>query len=377
MLQFLLMLPLALCAILYAGVNESGGEFANPTNQSVGEYSGALINGEKFGGYQFINQSHIQYFINAGVNVFRITLLLERMCPLEYGLGSKFNNTYFDEYQQAVNTVTNGGAYALIDPHNYMRYNNASMQPVSGSVIGNTSDPTAATTQEFAEFWAEMAYRFKYNPNVIFGIMNEPHDMPTQLVFDNDQAAIHAIRGVGASQLILVPGNGYTGAHSWTNSTGSGLLPNSQVLSAIQDPADNYAFDMHQYFDVDFSGTHNACISADTCVSTLQAATSWLRSNNQKAFLSKIGGGSNQNCFDCLNNTLQYLSQNGEWIGWAYWAAGPLWGNYFLSVEPDEGPEFNTTWPMVLKPNVAAASLRSFGISSAYIYGEEPASYFT
>lgn len=44
-------------------------------------------------------------------------------------------------------------------------------------VIGNTSDPTAATTEQFAEFWGELALRFKTNPKVVFGINNEPHDM--------------------------------------------------------------------------------------------------------------------------------------------------------------------------------------------------------
>jgi endoglucanase len=65
------------------------------------------------------------------------------------------------------------GAYAILDPHNYMRYNNPSQQPSTGSVIGNISDPTAATTAQFGEFWQELAGRFADNEKVIFGIMNE------------------------------------------------------------------------------------------------------------------------------------------------------------------------------------------------------------
>jgi len=52
-----------------------------------------------------------------------------------------------------------------------------SQQPFTGSVIGNTSDPKAATTAQFAAFWGELALRFKNNPKVIFGLNNEPHDM--------------------------------------------------------------------------------------------------------------------------------------------------------------------------------------------------------
>ena len=41
------------------------------------------------------------------------------------------------------------------------------MQPASGSVIGNSSDPDAATTQQFKEFWQELAGRFKDNERVM------------------------------------------------------------------------------------------------------------------------------------------------------------------------------------------------------------------
>jgi endoglucanase len=54
-------------------------------------------------------------------------------------------------------------------------------QPFSGSVIGDTSDPKAATTAQFGEFWGELAGRFVNTPNVIFGINNEPHDMVSLL----------------------------------------------------------------------------------------------------------------------------------------------------------------------------------------------------
>jgi endoglucanase len=64
---------------------------------------------------------------------------MERMCPLATGLGSQFNETvmssllrsasllnvfkYFQEFADAINYISvTKGAYALLDPHNYMRY---------------------------------------------------------------------------------------------------------------------------------------------------------------------------------------------------------------------------------------------------------------
>ena len=51
--------------IIYAGVNESGGEFGTRTLPGT------------FGvDYQFINETAVQYFIDNGVNVFRVTFLM-------------------------------------------------------------------------------------------------------------------------------------------------------------------------------------------------------------------------------------------------------------------------------------------------------------
>jgi endoglucanase len=287
------------------------------------------------------------------------------MCPVETGLGATLNETYFSAFSDAVTYITKQGGYAILDAHNYMRYNDPSMQPQSGSIIGNTTDPKAATTEHLAAFWAELSTRFKTNPNVIFGIMNEPHDMPTSLVLKNDQAMIDAIRAAGAQQLILVPGNGFTGAQRWLNTTCSTeCTPNADVLTAIQDPRANFAFDMHLYFDNDTSGTHNECTLA--APSNLLPVTTWLRENNYTAFLSEFGAGSNPTCFETLNNTLNHLETNPEFIGWTYWSAGPLWGDYFLSIEPDEGPQFNSTWRDVLEPHVKKYSpMQRCGVSSS------------
>ena len=56
---------LCVSKILYAGVNESGGEFASGTLPGT------------FGvDYQFIDVDHVDYFIDHGVNVFRVTFLM-------------------------------------------------------------------------------------------------------------------------------------------------------------------------------------------------------------------------------------------------------------------------------------------------------------
>ncbi|KAG7093022.1 hypothetical protein E1B28_009318 [Marasmius oreades] len=352
--------------IIYAGVNESGGEFT--TNHIPGTFGVD---------YSFINKSTVDIFVDQEkINLFRVTLLMERMCPLSTGLGSRFNETYFSEFADAINHITvTKGAYALLDPHNYMRYNDPSGQPFTGSVIGNSSDPTAATTQQFKQFWTELARRFVRNPKVIFGINNEPHDMPTELILANNQAAIDGIRSTGARQLILAPGNGFTGGHTWTQITGNGDAPSSDFLNKLRDPLHNTGIDIHEYLDVDFSGQHDNCTQPGP--ENLAAVTAWLKENNLKAVLSEFGGGNNDGCRQALDDLLKYLAANDVWIGWTMWAAGPIWGTNSPccgadtgSLEPGdldvlgEPNAFTTIWKPTIRPNIPVRDLKRSGVSS-------------
>lgn len=245
-----------------------------------------------------------------------------------------------------------------------MRYNNPSQQPFSGSVIGNSSDPTAATTEQFAEFWGELAKRFADNEKVIFGLMNEPHDMPSSLLLDNLQAAVDAIRAAGATNLILAPGNSWSGGHSWTE---GGSEASSEWLHKLVDPANNTAMDIHEYLDEDFSGGHTACTQDP--VSNLEGVTAWLREHGLKAMITEFGGSNTTECATMLNDLLDYMAANDEWIGWTAWAAGPFWGSYspcctddfqFGSLEPGSkaaggSPSlYDTVWIPVIQKKVPA-----------------------
>lgn len=63
--------------------------------------------------------------------------------------------------------------------------------------------------------------------------------MDNNLVLTNNQAAINAIRATGAKQLILAPGGGWTGGHSWTTGYAGNSPPNSEVMVRLTDPINN------------------------------------------------------------------------------------------------------------------------------------------
>ncbi|CAE6457739.1 unnamed protein product [Rhizoctonia solani] len=360
----------AAAKILYAGVNESGGEFGVWSNDAT---PGTGLPGRFGVDYAFINKSTVDIFVkNDKINTFRVAFLLERMCPLSYGLGAKFNETYFGHFKEAIDYITIAkGAYAILDPHNYMRYNNPSQQPMTGSIIGDSSDIKAATTAQFQAFWNQLAGRFKTNEKVIFGIMNEPHDMPTSLVLNNNQAAVNGIRAAGAKQLILAPGNDWTGGHSWTGYANA----SSEYMYKLIDPLKNLAIEVHEYLDVDYSGGHAECTQPGP--SNLAALTAWLKKYGLKAIVGETGGGQNANCYAQLKEFFGYLAANDEYIGWTGWAAGPLWGNFRSCCGDDSGNlepgtmagngsipgGYETIWANGFRPSIPKTLKRS-GISS-------------
>jgi len=225
--------------------------------------------------------------------------------------------------------VNTKSSYAIIDPHNYARYH--------GDIIGVDVNATV-----LANFWSKLAIHYKSMSKVIFGIMNEPHTMPTEAWVSAANAAIVAIRAEGAKNLILVPGNAYTGAWTWTG--GNYGTANSIAMLDVTDSGNNMAFEVHQYLDTDASGTVETCVSNTIGSERLKDFTDWCKTNGKKAFLGELGGGTSSTCLEAIDDMLAYVSKNSDvYIGWTYWAGGPWWGDYFTSVYPDNGQDKKQT----------------------------------
>jgi endoglucanase len=305
----------------FFGVNESGAEW------------GTAIPGVLGTDYTWPSPSSIDYFTGLGFNAFRVPFMIERLNPPSTGLTGPFNQAYLSGLQTIVSYITGKGAYVLIDPHNYMRYN--------GAIITSTST--------FQQWWQNLATEFKSNANVIFDVMNEPYDIAAESVFELNQAAINGIRASGATtQLIVVEGTSWTGAWTWTSAG------NAAVFGAIQDPYNNVAIEMHQYLDSDGSGTSATCVNSTIGVSRLADATAWLQSTGLKGFLGEMGTGSNSVCIEAIQGALCAMQESDVWIGMTWWAAGPWWGTSpttaFYSIEPPSGLAIPSILPQALEP---------------------------
>ncbi len=278
--------------------------------------------------YTYPTTDEVDHFVGIGMNVFRIPFRWER---LQRSLWADFDPTELARLDAIVSYATSKGAFVLVDPHNYARY--------FGTVIGTGNVPATA----FADFWSKLATHFMGNDHVIFGLMNEPNTMATELWLADANAAIAAIRAAGATNLILVPGNAWTGAHSWLEN-GYGT-PNGTVMLGINDPLDHFAIEVHQYLDGDSSGGNMGyCVSSTIGSQRLQAFTGWLAQHNLRGFLGEFGAGTDPTCLAAIDDMLKYIDANqAQWIGWTYWAAGPMWGGSLGSIEPQNGADMPQT----------------------------------
>lgn len=254
-----------------------------------------------------------------GMNIFRLPVAWQYL--VNNNLGGALDSTASALYDRLVQSCLGTGSSCIIDIHNYARWN--------GAIVGQGGPSNA----QLASLWSQLATKYKSQPNVIFGIMNEPHDLPSVPIWGQTvQDVVTAIRGTGATQnLILLPGNDFTSAGSFIS---DGSLA---ALSQVKNPdgtTTGLIFDVHKYLDSDNSGTTTECVM-NNIASAFQPLAAALRSAGRQALLSETGGGNTGSCESFVCQQIAYLNQNSDvYLGYVAWAAG----------------SFSTTYPLTLTP---------------------------
>jgi endoglucanase len=293
----------------YRGVNLNGADF------------GSALPGTEWYDYVFPTTTEVDYYRAKGMNTFRIGFQWERLQRTAKGA---FDTTYFTKLDALVRYATGKGAYVVLNPQNFARY--------YGQTVGSAAAPSAV----FADLWRRLALVYKANPRVLFGLVNEPNTMPTEQWVGAANAAIASIRAAGAGNVVLAPGNAWTGAHSWYDNWYG--TPNAVAMLGIKDPSSNVLFEVHQYLDSDSSGNGSTCVSATIGSQRLAAFVKWLRANKQRGFIGELAGGRNATCYAAVKNMLTYVAaQSDVLVGWTWWGGGPWWGEYAFTLEPKAG----------------------------------------
>ena len=296
-------------ARVVAGVNLAGGEFGAPPGRIETDY-------------HYPGDAELAWAKDKGFKVVRVPFLWERLQPV---LEKELAGVEVERLRAVVANARKNGLAVILDPHNYGRYR--------GLEIGSAGVPDAA----FADFWKRLATLFANQSDVVFGLMNEPHDQPVARWAQSAKAALAAVRSTGACNLTLAPGANWTGAHSW-NAERDGVSNASALADLPRSGA--VAIEFHQYLDGDSSGMHGDCRKPEEAVAALSVATDWLRKTKHKGFLGEFGAGPDPVCQAGLAGMLKHLNENADvWIGWTYWAGGAWWpSSYPLAIGPG-GPE--------------------------------------
>ena len=273
--------------------------------------------------YVYPTEAEIAWAASHGMTAIRLPVEWSRLQP---ALEAPLDPAEMGRVLAVVRMADAHGIRVVLDLHDY------------GSWRGLEVGSTALSDRVFADSWRRIAIVARGQPGMVLGLMNEPHTMPAARWEASAQAALDAISATGARNLVLIPGAGWDGAHSWTEG-GSGS--NAAAMERLLVPQGGHAaFEFHQYFDRDHSGTKPDCLAPAEAVKTLEGATAWLAAGRRQGFLGEFGTAGTTECLATLDAVLSFLdAHQAEWIGWTYWAAGRWWGNYMFSVEPQDGKE--------------------------------------
>ena len=310
-------------------------------NFAGAEFNGKLLPGRPGVDYTYPTTEQLEWAAARGFRLIRLPVRWERLQPaLEQPLDA-------DELAR-VRAVTAAasvrGLSVVIDVHNYAMWHSQK--------IGSDAVPVSS----FADLWRRLATEFRGDPRVIFGLMNEPQIDRTgdwrRTWAGMAQAAIDAIRATRARNLVLVSGAGWAGAHDFAKPGKNGIASNAEALATLHDPAQALAFEVHQYLDGNFSGTHSDCPRADEAEALLQPFTDWLRAGRRRGVLGEFGASARPECLEGLRRMLAFMDANGDvWMGWTYWAAGSWWSkNYPFSIHPRDGVERPQTAVLAPRP---------------------------
>jgi endoglucanase len=262
------------------------------------------------------------YFAGKGLTLIRLPFLWERVQPAAYGHLSAADvggiRALLDDAQAS-------GAQVILDLHNYGRYYGAPL--------------TRADAGKLADVWGKLAQAFRGHPGLYgYELMNEPHDLPegpdswAYLA----QAAADGIRRYDSQAWLLVPGYSWQSARFWADNNAS---------LDVRDPAGRLLYAAHLYFDADHTGTYRNSYDADRAYSTigvdrLQPYLAWLAARNARGILTEYGVPDNDARWSAaLDLFLAALASSPRIQGGTYWAAGPWWGTFALSVEPRSGQD--------------------------------------
>lgn len=283
--------------------------------------------------YTANSEATFAYFAAKGLPLFRVPIRWERIQPELFG---ELDADYLALVERNIAWAKTHGGRVALDLHNYGRY-----RPDEGGarreyILDNRYDDEIKVPGEaLADLWTRLSVRFRDEPAVYgYGLMNEPHDMAAADWKAISQQTLSAIRAAGDEKTIFVAGDSWSSAERWVQTHGE--------RSWITDPAENFVYEAHLYFDQDASGHYALSYDQELAANPnlaqigrtrLEPFRAWCRANSVRCFVGEYGvPASDSRWLTVLDELLRAMDEAG--MGGTYWAAGDWWHDYALSVQP-------------------------------------------
>ncbi len=353
------------------------GQFRRGVNVAGAEFGQTNIPGTFNKDYTFNSENTFRYFGEKKLGLIRVPLLWERLQPVPSG---PLDTAYLGRLKQDVAWAKAHRTEVILDIHNFARYSFMEGGALKTYVIDNpAADGTIKiSAADLADLWVRLSNEFKFETAVwAYDLMNEPHDMGKASWKTISQQVLDAIRANQDDKLVLIPGDSWSSGNRWLTTHG----PNSW----IHDPANNFAYEAHQYFDRDESGTYALSYDAELA-RTPDLATigrtrvahfiDWCRANGVRGVVDEFGiPGNDPRWAAVLDDFLAALDAAG--MDGAYWAAGEWWGSYALSVQP--GSNFTQDKPQMptLQAHAPGGYLTALSAASISVARATPGSLVT
>ena len=316
---------------LLVGVNLSGAGFGP-----------SVVPGKHGTNYTYPAESYYKKYSDLGMPLVRLPFLWERIQPK---LNSPLNAEEFARLKQSLDFAQKHNVKVILDLHNYYRY--------YGKLIGSKEVPISS----FAAVWKQIVLQVVNHPAVEgYGLMNEPHST-NGLWPQAALAAAQAIRTVDSKRWIYVAGDRWSSAFHWPHY-------NTQLVSNpwMRDPKNNLVYEAHMYVDKDFSGNYfdkTEQFDPMVGVNRVKPFVDWLKQHKLRGYIGEHGVPDfSPSAIVATDNLLAYLRQNC--IPSTYWAAGPWWGEYAMSLDVSSG-KYRPQLPVLQKHAKAANSCTSIG----------------
>lgn len=219
------------------GVNLAGMEFGTD-----GDFSNTKP-GQAGTNYFYEPADSLAYLASRGVKLVRLPFRWERVQP---ALGEALKATEVAAIRDVLDAADANKLKVVLDLHNYGGYKIASGELQLGAGLPH---------ERLADVWLRLSQEFKGHPALLaYGLMNEPHDLPAGAHASPalnwevaSQQALTALRQADDKTLVMVAGYDWSSLARWKQNHPKGW---------ISDPANNFRYEAHHYWDQDGSGQY-------------------------------------------------------------------------------------------------------------------------